>query len=301
MSEVQKRYLAAVDSLVEKLKGDPNVIAVILYGSAARGNAWEKSDVDVTVVVRDQKLDHKSYGIYEDNIIFGLDICQRSDLKRDMEKALTGSIGHSINTTSKIVFTRDESLYEYFEENKKIGKADMEKSVFNAVNWLIGLMNKIEKWLVVLGDINYAKYYLLKAAEPIAIIEVTSAYEVPTREAILQAARLNPDLMDKFYAKPMSREMDESEIRGLLAGMDEYVMARIDVILTVVREFFGDGEIKTGTMVSKHFRSDMHGMQPILNYLCDKGYLDKVSQTIRITPKSKPAVEEAAFIMPSAE
>ena len=298
MEDQVLRYQAAVDSFVEKVKDDPNVIAVIVYGSVAQGTVWEKSDVDITVVVRDQKLDHSHYGIYEDNITFGLDICQRSDLKRSMEKALTGSVGHSISTTSKIVFTKDESLYEYFEENKRIGKADMEKAVFNSVNFLIGTMDKIEKWLVVKNDVTYARFYVLKAAEIIAQIEVTSNGQIPTREAILQATAINPRLIDTFYLEPMSRAMTEQEIRDLLRQMDEYIMAHMDAIMNVARDCFGDGEIKTGTMISKHFRSDMHSMHSILDYLSDRGVLVKISQTIRITPKSKLAVEEVAFIMP---
>jgi predicted nucleotidyltransferase len=300
LDEQTARFQAAVDSFVEKVKSDPNVVAVIVYGSVAQGTVWEKSDIDVTVVVRDQNLVHKNYGIYEDNITFGLDICQRSELKRAMEKSLTGSVDHSLSTTSKIVFTRDESLYEYFEENKKIGRSDMEKAVFNSVNWLLGLMDKVEKWLVVKNDVTYARYYLLKAAEPLAAIEVTSNYRIPTREAILQAAEINPGLIDTFYNEPMSRRMDEREIRSLLKKMDDYIMSHIDAIMSVIDEFFGDGEIKTGTMITKHFRYDMHYMHSILDYLSDKGYLDKVSQTIRITPKSKLAVEEVAFIMPRA-
>ncbi|MCL2059211.1 MAG: nucleotidyltransferase domain-containing protein [Oscillospiraceae bacterium] len=299
LSYQMKRYLAAVDSFVDKVRSDPNVIAVILYGSVANGTAWEKSDVDITVVVRDQNLMNESYGIYEDNITFGLDICRRSDIKRTMEKSLAGSVGHSINATSKIVYTRDDSLYEYLEENKRIGKADMEKAIFNSINWLIGLMDKIEKWLVVKNDVTYARYYALKAAEVIAQIEVTSHGEVPTREGILQAEAMNPELIATFYHDPMNRVMDEPELRALLKKMDDYIALHMDAVMNVTRDFFGDGEIKTGTMVSKHFLSDMHFMHPIIDYLCDRGILDKVSQTIRITPKSKPSVEEVAFIMPT--
>ena len=295
----QRRYRDAVDSFVDKIRDDPNVIAVILYGSVAQGTAWEKSDVDITVVVRDQKLTNKDYGIYEDNITFGLDICQRSEFKREIEKVLTGSVGHSFNTTSKVIFTRDESLYEYFEENAKIGRSDVEKAIFNSINWLLGTMDKIEKWLVVKNDATYARYYVLKAAEIIAQIEVTSNLLVPTREAILQAAAINPGLIDEFYSEPMSREMTEAEIRGLLKKMDGYIQTHMGAVLNVARDYFGDGEMKTGTMISKHFQSNMHYMHPILDYLSDKGYLDKVSQTIRITPKSKLAVEEVAYIMPT--
>jgi len=298
-SVLQRRYEAAVDSFVDKIRDDPNVIAVLIYGSVALGTVWEKSDVDVCVVVRDQKLVNTDYGIYEDNITFGLEICKRSDLKRSVEKSIGGSFGHSINATSKIVFTRDDSLYDYFEEIKLVGRADMEMAVFEAVNELIGYMDKIVKWLVVKNDVTYARFYAIKAAEVIARIEIVARCQVPTREAVLQAAALNPGLMRTFYDEPLSRPMTEEEIRALLQKMDDYIDTRMDAVKNVIDAYFGDGEIKTGTMIANYFHTNMHYMHSILDYLSERGYLDKISQTIRITPKSKLAVEEVAFIMPS--
>jgi len=296
-SEITKRYEAAIQSFVDKVRNDPNVIAVLVSGSVYHGTVWEKSDIDMTVVVRDQKLDKTYYGVYEDNILLNVELCQRSDLKRDMEKSLTGMFGHSIDATTKVVYSTDEGLYDYIEENRVVGESDAEKAIFNQVNWLIGIMEKIEKWIKVKNDPEYARYYVLKAADVIADIEVVSHKQVPTREAILQASELNPPLMKKFYLEPMSGPMNEKAIYAILAEMDTYIRTHMDAVLRVAKDFFGDGEIKTGTHISTHFRSNMHMLHPILDYLCDNGHLDKISQTIRLTPKGRMAVEEIAFIM----
>jgi predicted transcriptional regulator len=68
--------------------------------------------------------------------------------------------------------------------------------------------------------------------------------------------------------------------------------------MNVAEDFFGDGEIKTGTQIARHFNSDMHFMHPIMDFLCEHGGLEKISQTIRLTPKGRQNVEEVAFIMP---
>jgi len=297
MSDIQARYEAAVDAFANRLKGDPNVIAVLVAGSVYHGTVWEKSDVDATVVVRDQKIERRTYGIYEDNILINVYVCQRSELKRGMEKNLGGLFGHSIDATTKVVYTSDESLYEYIEENRAVGRADAEKAVFNNVNWLISLMEKIEKWLLVKKDAEYARYYALKAADVIANIEVCSKLIPPTREAILEAAELNPELMETFYKKPMSAPMTEAEIYELLKKMEGYVHTHMDAIISVANEFFGDGEIKTGTQIARHFNSDMHYLHPILDFLCDRDYLVKISQPMRLTPKGRMNVEESAFIL----
>ena len=294
---IKERYDEAIAGFVDKVRSDPNVIAVLVAGSVYHGTVWEKSDIDMTVVVREQKLDRTSYGIYEDNILVNVDLVQRSELKRYMEKNLTGSFGHSIDATTKVVYTTDESLNEYIEENRKIGQADAEKAIFNSADWLLGIMEKIEKWLVVKKDPEYARYYVLDAAVPIAQIEVCSRFEVPTREAILQAAKLNPQLMKKFYTKPMSGPMTEKEIYSLLKDMDEYVKTHMDAIINVAGELFGDGEIKTGTHISTHFGLNMHMLHPIMDFLCDNGYLNKISQPMRLTPKGRLSVDEIAFIL----
>ena len=46
-AEIKERYLAAVDSFVDKVRDDPNVIAVIVCGSLAYDVVWEKSDMKV--------------------------------------------------------------------------------------------------------------------------------------------------------------------------------------------------------------------------------------------------------------
>ena len=294
---IEQRYDAAIQSFVDKIRSDPNVIAVLVAGSVYHGTVWEKSDVDMTVVVRDQKLGKKSFGIYEDNILINVELCQRSNLKRGMEKNIEGMFGHSIDATTKVVYTTDDSLYDYIEENRAVGRADADKAIFSQTNWLLGTMEKIEKWLKVKKDPVYARYYVLKAADIIANIEVCSNLVVPTREAILQAHGLNPGLMEKFYYRPMSGDMSYEEIYGILREMENYILAHMDTILSVAEEFFGDGEIKTGTHISTHFRTGMHELHPIMDFLCEKGHLDKISQTIRLTPKGRLAVEEIAFIM----
>ncbi|MCL2741167.1 MAG: nucleotidyltransferase [Oscillospiraceae bacterium] len=298
--DLAARYDMAIEAFVGKVRDDPNVVAVLVSGSVSQGTVWAKSDVDMTVVVRDQKLDKKDYGIYEDEILINVMMVQRSDLKRSMEKSLTGSIGHHFGTTCRIVFTKDDDLHGYFDEYGKIGKADAEKSIFLMANTLLYYMEKVEKWLVTIRDPEYARLYLISAADAVAQMEACSNGQVPTREAILQAKAISPALMGEVFTRPMSGAMTDPEIREALKGLGAYVDGHLGAIESVADDLFGDGEIKTGTQIANHFRQNMHMLHPIMDYLCEKGYMDKVSQTIRLTPKGRLAVEEMAFIKAKA-
>ena len=85
-AELKKRYMAAVDSFIDKIRVDPNVIAAIVCGSLAYDVIWEKSDIDMTVIIRDQHLATNSYCIIEDGITINVWIAERSTFKREMEK-----------------------------------------------------------------------------------------------------------------------------------------------------------------------------------------------------------------------
>lgn len=298
LSNVKDLYKEAVNNFICKIKGDSNVIAAILCGSLSYDEVWEKSDVDMTLIVRDQKLSNSSYCLVEDGIIINVSLIERSNFRRSMEWSTGGSQLHSYFAKGQIIYTTDESLYGYFEEIKKPGKDDIQMSVFIMCSGLIGLMHKCEKWLKVKKNLSYCQYYILKAAEVVAAIEVCLSREIPTREAILRAREINPELMKFLYDDPMNMKLEETQLSAIIEKIDGYMKNHLDLISSPVLEYMKDGEIKTLTVLSKHFKLDTHYIVDIFEYLSDKGVIEKLSETIRITPKSKLAVEEVAYVYP---
>ena len=294
-AEMTKRYQNAADSFVNNVKDDPNVIAVIICGSLAYDQVWEKSDIDTILVVRDQVLKNDSYCIVEDDITINVFLVVRSGFKRFLESISGGSFMHSFYSKGKIVFSSDDSLYDYFEDFKKMGSDDIAHTVFLSACELVHTYDKCLKWLTVKKDPLYAQYYLLKAAEVIARMEVCMSGESPSREAILKANQLNPMLMSKFYQDAMSHHYSMVELLDAVHEINHYLEQHIDIIKSPVLEYMSDGEMKTVTMITKYYRTEGHFIIGIFDYLAEKGIIVKISQTIRITPKSKMAVEEIAY------
>lgn len=295
-SELTGRYQAAADSLVDKLKKDTNVIAVILCGSLSYDQVWEKSDIDMALVVRDQVLKNDSFCIVEDDITVNINsIVTRSGFKRYLESLSGGSMLHSLYARGKIIYSTDESLYEYFEEFKIMGSDDRALTVLLSASELYYYYEKCQKWLQVKENPLYAQYYLLKAAEVIARIEVCARGEIPDREALVKAYEENPGLMSAYYSDAMSHQYSPPEIRHAAEEMERYMERHLDIIKKPILEYMSDHEMKTVTMISKFFKTESHFIIGILEYLAEKGIIAKVSQTIKITPKSRLAIEEIAF------
>lgn len=295
-AELKEWFNAAVDSFVNKVKDDPNVIAVIVCGSVAYDVVWEKSDIDMTVVVRDQTLKNTSYSIIEDGILINVALVVRSGFKRWLEKSIGGSSSQSYFSKGKIVYTTDDSLYEYYEDMKTIGRDDIALSAFYLGCELVGIYEKCQKWLTARKDPLYAQYFLLKAAETIAKMELCLNGEPSSRESIQKALKLNPEVITPFYQDAMSHHFSEEEVAKAIEKIDRYLEQRLDILKRPVIEFMSDEQIKTSTLISKHFHAESHFIIGIFDYLAEKGVIEKVSQTIRITPKSKLAVEEIGFL-----
>jgi len=295
-AELRVRYQNAIDQFINKIKDDINVIAVILSGSVAYDVIWEKSDVDITIVVRDQKIKSEFLSIVEDDITFNLFLIQRSSFKRGMERAIGGSIWQSYVANGKILYTTDDSLYDFFEDIKKIGDDDISLTALYLACDLISTMQKVEKWIYARNDLLYAQYFLLKTAESIANMELCIRGIPTSRSAIQKAISLNPDIMRFFYQEPLEKLLTREELIDKVKKLDLYIEDKIDIFKKPVLEYLSDQEIKTASMIANHLDSNDHFIITILDYLADKSVIEKAYQPIKLTPKSRLSVEEIGFL-----
>lgn len=293
---ITSKFNNAINSFIDKIKEDKNVIALIVMGSFSYDIVWEKSDIDALLIVRDQVLNEIHFCVNEEDIPINITIVQRSELKRYYEKSFGGSIHHSFITTSKIVYSTDETLYEYLENIKIFGKDDMNISLMIYATELIANLEKCMKWLYVKKNNLYCQYWILKAAEKAAEMIICLNMETPNREAILRACEINNPFMEKYYVKPLSNQLSYNELECLINELNNFLQEHINTFSIPILDFLADGEIKTLSVISKHFKIESHFLFHLLDYLSEYNLIEKISQTIAITPKSRKVVEEMAFV-----
>ena len=297
LKEMHEKYMQAVNEVIDIIKKDVNVIAIVVLGSLTNDVVWEKSDIDATVIVRDQKIEVSDFCIEQDDISFKIELIERSKFVRMLERSSGASWIHSFYAKAEMMYTTDPSLKQMLEDSREIGEKDAERSALFIACDIVALLEKCEKWLYIKEDYTYCKYYILKVAETIAALEICLHKESPSREAIQRAHILNPELMERFYYRPIKTELNKYELEELINEIDEYLMKHIDVISREVLDFLDDGELKTVHMITRHFRTSGHFLVHVLDYFCSKGLIEKASQTVRLTPKSRPNIEEIAYIL----
>jgi uncharacterized protein len=291
---LRERFQGAIDSFVTKVKDDPNVIAVLVSGSFAYDVIWEKSDIDMQVIVRDQHLTSTYVSLVEDGITINAGLIPRSAFKRDMEGSIGGSFFQSFISQGQLVYSSDESLYEYLEELRHIGDDDKALTALVNAFFLIANRHKAEKYLVARRDLPYAQYFLLKCAETIAGMELCIRGIPTARNAIQKALGFNPEIMHLFYTDLMSRQLSESELAERIQRLDHYIEEHMPLFQRPVLEYLADGEIKTVSMISKYIHAE-GPMTELLDFLAERGVIEKVSQQIKLTAKSRMSIEEIGY------
>jgi hypothetical protein len=157
---------------------------------------------------------------------------------------------------------------------------------------------KAEKWFAVKHDLRYSFVYILHCANGLASLEVTAAGEVPGREVIHQALRRNPAFFNKVYTDLIDGPKDEEAIRGALEAINDYMEERIPLFFGPVLDYLAEaGTPRSATEIDAHFRNavQMESVAGVCEWLSEKGAIEKVSAPLRLSEKSRVAVQEAAY------
>jgi len=292
-TEIQARFEAALSAFVEKIKNDPNILSIILCGSLANDTVWEKSDMDLLVLVREMKLTTKSFCVDEDGLILNVNLLSEFDFKRSLERNLSGD---GMYHMAKVVYAKDEGFRSFVEDVQKMGADDRAMAIFRCATDLIYFMEKIEKWLTVKDDPLYAQLWCLKAVELYANMRLVLDKRPTSRKAVLKVMAYAPEAIAHLYERPLQGNMRADEIWDVLKFYQAFLEEHLDLLKQPVADYMSAGESYTVTMLVKHFGMCSHAIYHIFDFLAEMGVVTRITEIARITPKSRRTVEEVAFM-----
>jgi predicted nucleotidyltransferase len=298
-TKTPERHQTALDTLVAKLKEDRHVLAAILFGSLVRGEAWEKSDIDLVAVLRDGvERERRGYWLLENGVSIWLETVPRSQLKQQFERALPGTIRHAMHSQARLLFSHDESIASWLERTERIGGRDQAYRLLQDALRLPYLLEKAEKWLRVKRDADYCFVWLLYAVTSLARIEVTLQGEVPRREVLDRALTHNPTFFELAYTGFVNGPKDEQSLQQQLERITAYLLDRADRVFAPLLDYLAEaGDPRTLSEINAHFAAKLPHAELFLicDWLAEKGILDKMAAPLRLTRKSQVTVEEVAF------
>jgi hypothetical protein len=297
---VRRRYEAALESFVGKVRQDSYIIAAILCGSLSHDTVWEKSDIDIILVGRDERRPVREYALVEDGINIHVLLYARSRFRKELEGALTSSFFHSYFSKSTLLFTTDESIREYYADAGKLGAADRAMQLLRAAAHAAPLLTKAQKWLYVKRDPTYSFLWHMYLVGYLAQIETMLNGEVTGREVVQQAMQHNPAFFRRIYFDVIDAPKTQELMREILLAVEAYLVERSDKLFQPVLDYLAEaGGARSATEIDAYFRKQMQMDEAAAGLACewlaDQGVIHKVPAPLRLTEKSRVTVDEAAY------
>lgn len=299
--DVEQQYYEAVDMLVERVKADPNMLAMIVAGSFSYAQVWEKSDLDVEIIGKDGIRPRESFfSLVENDVMIHASLTPRSSFKRAIESAQEGSFMHSYFSHSTLLFSRDDSIKEWYDKNARrdsIGERDKHLQLLNVIAGTLPTLIYAEKQYYVNGDIITCFLSLLSVVESLARIEVLLNDEIPAREVIQPALEYNPEFFGHVYTDLINCEKNNKVIQDALDAVNAYIDERQFIFQSILDYLKEQKGPRSNSELNAYF--DMKFRDASIDVICQwlawKGVIQQVSTPIRLTVKSQIALEEPAY------
>ncbi|WP_028552744.1 hypothetical protein [Paenibacillus sp. UNC451MF] len=294
-------FREALQTFVDKIKQDDQVIAAILMGSLSYDQVWEKSDIDLKLIVHEQKL-NKSYMCFvENDVPINTSIQTRNDFKRWIERSLQSSISHSMLIRSTLLFTKDSSITPYFDQIRTVGERDRQMQLMRLGCHGLGILAKAEKWQYVKQDTTYSALWIMKLVDILAQIEVVLNGEVPMRESVQQAMTFNTDFFDLVYVQMVHNEVNEQMVHTVLQQINTYLSERGDRLFQPILAYLKEeGDVRTVTDIVDKLgvivQIDNGSITTACDWLVEQELLVKMESETKATPKSRIELSEPAYL-----
>ena len=308
-STVEAQFESALESFVKKAREDRQVLAAILFGSLSSDRVWEKSDIDLIVVTRDDKKLFRREGKDDDEVVEGATLNEhdvdihvfmqpRSAFKKMIEGGLQSSFMHSAFAKSRLLFTHDDTIRDLYNDVLAFRSRDRQVQLMHAGSHVIPILYKAEKWLHVRKDLHYAFLYIMYAMPGLAQIEAYLNNQLAGREVIQQALELNPGFFNAVYTDLIDRPKTEAAVREALRRIDAYLEERIGPLFQPVLDYLeAEGSVRSVTDIETWFDNqfNLRGVTTVCEWLADKEIITRVSSPLRLTLKSNVDYDELAF------
>jgi uncharacterized protein len=298
-ASINETFAAALDALVDQIKQDRSILAVILCGSLSHDTVWAKSDIDLALItIDDKKVQRDSISLSANGINVHAFLMPRTEFRRVVEGTIRNWFMHSLLAKGRLLYSHDDTIGNLFAGLTAIGERDRRLALLHAATAALPPIYKAHKWLVTRGDFDYTALWILYAATPLARIEVLEAMLLADREVIPQAMKINPSFFKIVYTDLLNAKKNRKTIEAALAAVDGYVAERARSLFAHVLDYLREaGDVRSCTEIEHYFARN-HGIEGVTTaceYLADERIIGKAAVTVRLTKRSNVDIQEMGF------
>ncbi|MDH4212663.1 MAG: nucleotidyltransferase domain-containing protein [Candidatus Thorarchaeota archaeon] len=291
--QVQDDYRVAAEELVQKVKTDEYVLSLMLAGSLSYDTVWEKSDLDVLIVTRDDIYQHYK-ALVEKDVYVDTYLFTRDAFRKLVHRVRDGSIFHSYFSKSTLLFTRDDTIHDLYEDLQNIGSRDLENLLLLNYVFCKDLINKAYKALDVKDDPHFALNFMTSGIRRMANIEVLLNRAIPLRESTAQALEFNPEFFNSIFtefvhAPKKTFDLVETVLEKMECYLDEHLKTFIEPVKRLLEK---EDEI-THYDLKDHFSEIWLPID--MREFVERGLIRQTEAPFRLTKKSTAEMMQPAY------
>lgn len=307
-TESSRQMKKALDSFVDRLREDRNVLAAVQVGSFDEELMWWKESIGLWVIEADGvsrrlKSDGNEERIHrtfvEDGINIHAQIIPRSRFKQMVEGSSRTAFSSSFFAQRDLVYCDDPSIEKWFDTANTVAQKDQEKERLIATTWIVRSARYARKRIERKEDLNLGFEAVMWAVHGIAAVEVINAGEVWEHSAIHKAIEIEPKLFKAIYTDLLTKKRTEKLLLSALDRIDQYIEGNAESNFAPILKFLKK-EKRTVPLshISDNFAHSQvwpGHIESACEWLEREGIIEKLAVPFRITKKSRSDVEEPAY------
>lgn len=304
------RFEAALNQLIERVKEDRYILAVVLVGSLTEELIWRRESLALWVieadgVTRRLRSDGEDERIFrmlvENGINLHVELIPRSRFKKMVEGSSRTAFSCNFFAERRIVFSRDASISSWFKKANQLATKDQERELLAFSTWTIHAHRHARKRLDVKEDLELAAQEILEAAHSVAHTEIIRRGKICEQDIIYRAMEGAPDLFQTIYlnvlAKRKNRQVLSEALDAIEGYLDQNYKAHLKPLLAYLKK---ENRVVPLSEIGDFFAfSQLHPwhLESACEWLERKGAIEKVSAPFKLTKRSQEQVEEPAYFL----
>lgn len=283
MEKTILQYQKAFNGIIDRMKTNKSVLAVMVFGSMVTGDLWDESDIDLFVILDRKYPDMQNIYTEEKSIPVHIKLMSKNKFLQHQEEDLKGSFIHRIFASSRLVFSNDMEITAKYDNGRYYPDLDRERWNMVYLGRLLKSIGICKKYMH--NDGIYTAYTAaVKCAEEYAKLYVNFSGYMISKDAMTMAMNLN----DEFRKCVDDLFFNNDEIEKTMVNVLEYFQTSIDksirnltnVLLNYMRDkdcFLSSEDINNDELFDNY---DIN-MEDILNKLWEKNIIKKEARDLK--------------------
>jgi uncharacterized protein len=271
------QYQRAFNNIVDKLKVNQSVLAVMVFGSMVTGDLWDESDIDFFVIMDKKPSEIKNIYTEENYVPVHIKIMSKDKFMQLHESDLRGGFIHRIFASSRLVFSRDMDITTRYNNGRYY--PDIDKDRWNMV-YLGKLLKNISicKKYLHNGGLFTAYSIAVRCIEDYSRLYINLSGYMISKDAMTMTMNLNDEFKehveDLFFKGDKPEKIVENTIEYLQKAIDKNIKNSTSLLIEFMKKkdtFLSAEDIKN----DKLFEGFDISIEDILNELWKKNIIKK--------------------------